>query len=179
MRSIRNGLLGWGLLATVSLGYAQVQKWESHVEAKLAIQMIALPANTLTIDLSGVATEASWSIGAIAESGADARVTLMKTGIRKTVSGNSLEGLADLPQSYVTMASGSCRISMPAADTSGVGIFVQVPAGTILTVMVDGKTLSSSAISSSLLLQDGTLKSTVLHRFTNFMMAMQKGPAVS
>jgi len=136
------------------------------------LHTISLPNKTLEVDIAGVAPTASWAVGAIASPGPDAKVALFKTTIQKSRPMSSMDGLAELSVDHAAFSPGSCKVSLSATETNSVGVFVHAPAGTEITITVNGKLYASSLLSSSTMIQDGLLKSGTLSSMGEFLLKM-------
>jgi len=134
--------------------------------------IVTLPGKSLEIELAGVASTASWAVGAIASEEPDAKIALLRTRIEKSRAMNSLEALSELNSDYGFFGPGVCRLTVPSGEDGSVGVFVRAPAGTELHITVNGRLYSSTLLSTSFMLQDGAVRPEPLKSMATFLMRM-------
>lgn len=133
---------------------------------------VLVPNKILEIDVSGVATSASWTVGAIVDQLTDAKINVVKADIQKTTPLRKMTGFAELPSSATTIRPGYFGVTLPSVTAPSVGVFARVPAGTEVKISINGKLFTSSSLTSSILVQDGAIRHDSLRSFHQFVLTL-------
>lgn len=130
--------------------------------------------NTLHIDVAGVPVAASWTVGMMAVPGiSGAKLDGLQADLTAMKSMRQMSNLSGIGPETVSASPGYFGVTIPQGSTQSFGAFIRVPPGTEVALTVNGKVQSDNFVTSSIVLQDGTLRHDDLKSFQQFLSIMQ------